>query len=73
MDISGLLRLFIKFYKEFQLLFHTHKYKSLIWAPKLHAPKINKKRCSNCSRIVPVISLNNSPPFILKVTMGQIT
>ena len=43
MEISGLLRLFIIIYKEFKFFFGTYVYRSLIWAPKLHAPKTNKK------------------------------
>ena len=42
MEISGLLQPFIIIYKEFRFFFDTYVYKSLIWSPELHAPKIDK-------------------------------
>ena len=42
MEISGLLQPFIIIYEEFKFFFHISVYKSLIWVPKLHVPKINK-------------------------------
>ena len=42
MEIFGLLRPLIIIYKEFIFFFHTYVHKSLIWEPKLHAPKIDK-------------------------------
>ena len=49
--ISGLLQPFITTFKEFNFFHHTYIHKSLILAPKLHAPKIDKT-CPNCSRII---------------------
>ena len=45
--ISGLLRSFIIIYKKFNFFLHIYIRKSLILAPKLHAPKINET-CLNC-------------------------
>ena len=42
MENFGPLQLFIIIYKEFKFFFHAYIHKSLICAPRLHAPKIDK-------------------------------
>ena len=42
MEISQLSQPFFIIYKEFIFLFYTYVYKSLIWVPKLHAPKTDQ-------------------------------
>ena len=59
--ISGLLQPVIITDKEFKFFLHTYIRKSLILAPKLHAPQIDEL-CPNCFRIVhenPMFSFYN--------------
>ena len=73
MEAPELLQPIIIISKEFKFFFLVYIYRSLIWAPKLHAPKINNVM-SKSSRIVPerlYTFLNSSISYNLQFGFRQ--